>query len=253
MRVPPPTLSRAEIDARAVEKRQRVVDFLASGEVFTGPRIVAQLVDTGLRNAQRLLAAMVRDGVLVSEKIDVLGGMIYGVTSRGLSFSLLDDIGPHFERGRVSPFFIAHHLDCQTARLQAEAAGWSDWTPDRRLAARGLKKIPDAIATAPDGAKYGVEMERTIKTPKRYAEIILTHLQQIKAGYYASVIYVSPRGESRAVERAIHRVETVRVNGESVRLTDAHFARFLFLNLDEFPHTLRLNTTSPRAGAEAHP
>lgn len=253
MRLPPPKLTREQIESRATEKRQRVLAFLASGEVFTSTRIVAALVNTGLRNSQRLLNTMVRDGVLASERIDVLGGTIYGVTPHGIALSSLDDPGPHFEVGRCKALFVAHHIDCQVARLQAEAAGWRDWVPDRVLVGRGLKKIPDAISTTPSGAKVAIEIERTIKTPKRYSEILVSHLQQIKAGYYSHVIYISPRNESHAVERAIRRVQTVRVGGESLRLTDAHFVRFLFLNLDEFPGAVKLNTNSPRVAVEAHP
>lgn len=253
MRVPPPQLSRAEIESRALEKRQRVLDFLASGEVFTSARIVVALVNIGLRNSQRLLTSMMRDGLVAVEKIDVLGGSVYGITPRGIALSLVDDPGPHFESGRVGALHIHHHLDCQTARLAAEAVGWREWVPDRRLAARGLRKIPDAISTAPGGAKVAVEIERTIKTPKRYSDIIVAHLQQIKASYYSHVIYVSPRGESHAVQRALKRVETVRVNGESVRLTDAHFARFLFVDLSDFPRAVSLNQPTPRVITEAHP
>jgi hypothetical protein len=253
MRRPPPTLSRAEIDARATEKRQRVLDFLASGEVFTSARVVAALVNVGLRNSQRLLSSMTRDSLLVAEKIDVLGCTIYGVTPRGIALSSVNDPGPHFESGRVGALYIAHHFDCQAARLAAEAAGWRSWVPDRRLAARGFKKIPDAISTAPWGANIAFEIERTIKTPKRYSEIIASHLLQIKAGHYTHVIYISPRGESRVIQRALRRVETVRVNGESRRLTDAHFARFIFVDLDQFPRAVLLNTSSSRAAVEAHP
>lgn len=253
MRLPPPTLTRSEIDARATEKRQRVLNFLASGEVFTSARIAASLVNIGLRNSQRLLCSMTRDDLLAAEKIDVLGGRIYGITPRGIALSSQDDPGPHFESGRVGALHIAHHLDCQAARLAGEAAGWCNWIPDRRLAARGFKKIPDAISTAPWGAKFALEIERTIKTPKRYAEIIAAHLLQIKTGYYTHVIYISPRGESRAILRALHRVETVRVNGEPRRLTDAHFARFVFVDLDEFPRAVMLNTSLPRAAVGVHP
>lgn len=237
-RSPLPKLSRAEIESRAAEKRRRVLDFLSSGEVFTSAHIVAALVNTGLRTAQRLLASMTRDGHVVAEKIDVLGGSIYGVTPHGIALSALDDAGPHHERGRVNALFIAHHLDCQIARLKAETAGWKNWVPKRVLVNRKLKKISDAIATTQSGVNVAIEIERTIKTPKRYSDIILAHLQQIKAGYYTRVIYISPRGESHAIERAFRRVKTMRVNGEPVQLIDAHFAHFLFVDLDEFPHAI---------------
>lgn len=253
MRVPLLNLSRSEIEVRALVKRQRVLDFLSTGEVFTSARIVTALVSTSLRTAQRLCTSMVRDGFLSAEKIDVLGIQIFGITSHGIALSNIDNPGPHFESGRVGPLFINHHLDCQVARLQAQAVGWGDWTPDRKLAGRGLKKVPDAIATAPGGVRVAVEIERTIKTPKRYAEIIHAHLLQVKASYYSCIIYISPRGEKDAIRRALRRVETVRVNGEAVRLTDAHFSRFLFVDLHDFPTALKLNTTSPRAAAEAHP
>jgi len=252
MRTPPPNLTHAEIKSRAMAKRQSVLDFLASWEVFTNSRIVAALVGVGIRNSQRLLTSMTRDSLLVAQKIDPLGNTIYGITPRGVALSSLDDPGPHFEIRRVGALHIAHHLDCQTARLAAESEGWGNWVPDRRLASRGLKKVPDAVSTAPWGATFALEMERTIKTPKRYAEIIAAHLLQIKSGYYTHVIYISPRNESTAVQRALKRVKTVRVNGETHRLTDAHFARFTFVNLEQFPRAITLNANSSRAMGKAH-
>ena len=43
------------------------------------------------------------------------------------------------------------------------------------LHSKGLKKIPDAIATSPSGERVVIEIERYVKTPKWYVEIISAH------------------------------------------------------------------------------
>lgn len=83
--------------------------------------------------------------------------------------------------------------------------------------------------------RVAVEIERTIKTPLRYSQIIPAALRDVKAGRYDRVQYLSPQGRADAVFRALHRVETVKVGGDSVRLTDQHWARFSFANLADWP------------------
>lgn len=230
-----PHLSHPEIWARAHAKRRLVLDWLAGGECYSTAQNLAKLLELSRPTVHDLLSAMERDGLLQHESVDASTRKIWGVTPHGIALSSVEKPGPHFERGRVSAGFIQHHLDTQKARLQAEANGWIGWMPGKLLYDIGLKKIPDAVATTPASQTIAIEIERTIKTPKRYAEIIPATLMDVKAGRYAAVHYISPQGHASAIERALRRVEKVKVGGETVKLTDAHFTRFSFHDLSEWP------------------
>lgn len=231
-----PRMSRLEIMARAEAKQQLVLDFLSSGEVWSTGPILQMLLGLSARRVQALLQRMERDGLLKSVRVDGFGKLqnACGITPTGLAFSenAAADC-PRFEC-LPSPQFMQHHLDTQRARLQAEAAGWQ-WTPGKLLYNKGFQKVPDALATSPTGERVAVEIERTIKTPLRYAQVIPAALKDVKAGQYSRVIYISPQGRADAVFRALHRVAVVKVSGDSVKLTDAHWLRFIFANLTDWP------------------
>ncbi|MEW6558944.1 MAG: hypothetical protein AB1412_01925 [Pseudomonadota bacterium] len=230
-----PHMSRAQINARAQAKEALVLDFLASGEVWSTAPLLAQLLALSLRRAYALIQRMERDNLLSVDRISSRLALV-GITPTGLAYSQHPAAAqcPRFEPGRVSEAFIAHHIDTQRARLHAEAAGWG-WTPGKLLYNAGLLKVPDALATSPNGERVAIEIERTIKTPLRYQQIIPAALRDIKAGRYDRVQYLSPQGRADAVLRALHRVQSVKVGGESVKLTDAHWARFRFANLADWP------------------
>lgn len=232
----PPRMTRAEINARAQAKEQIVLSFLASGEVWTTVPILQLLLSLSPRRVHLLMQRMQRDQLVKSVAVDGFGHtkLAFGITPTGLAFA--ENAAPDCPRfeSLPSPQFMAHHLDTQRARLQAERAGWT-WKAGKLLYNSGLQKVPDALATSPAGEIVAIEIERTIKTPLRYQQIIPSALKDIKAGRYARVVYISPQGRADAVQRALHRVDVVKVSGESVRLTPAHWARFEFMNLVDFP------------------
>ncbi len=230
-----PRMSRTQIDARARAKESLVLDFLASGEVWSTASMLAQLLALSLRRAYALISRMERDNLVILDRINPRLSLV-GITPTGLAYSSHPAAArcARFEPGRQSESFISHHLDTQRARLQAEAAGWS-WLAGKLLYANGWNKVPDALAISLAGERVAIELERTIKTSLRYQQIIPAALRDIKAGRYDRVLYLSPQDRADAVQRALHRVQSVKVGGESVKLTDSHWARFSFSNLADWP------------------
>ena len=135
---------------------------------------------------------------------------------------------------------IQHHLDLQQARYQAEALGWKNWLPGNQLP-KGIAKRPDAIAK--DSLQLdtiAIELERTIKTKKRYEVIFSTYLQAIKRGDYASVHYVCPDPEfAKRLKRMFQLINSVPVSGQRVKILDKHRAKFPVFSLKNWPPTFR--------------
>lgn len=235
-----PRMTQAEKAQRAAAKRSALLAFLASNEVWTVAEIAARICGTSKRRAVATLDAMERDALIATEALTYGGRSIklYGITPHGCAVAGVFE-APHFERGRTNPAYIPHRLEGQRARLQAEAAGWTGWQPERALRAQaskeGWKKIPDALGINKDGERVAVEVERFTKTPKRYSELILLYLQEIKNGRYHHVDFVCPPGVETLVQRAMGRVDAVRLNGEVVAVTDAHRARFRYYSLATWP------------------
>lgn len=236
MRVPLPIMTHDERMARSAAKAEILLKFLGSGEVYTTADVAATLLQIDRSRAAACLASLEKQGALACETHTVASRLvrIYGVTPHGLAIA--DCCGnPHFELGRTNSSYIAHRLDTQRMRIQADAAGWTDWTPERILRFQNLKKIPDAVATSPAGNRIAIEIERFCKTPKRYGELIVAYLQEIKNGKYAEVHYVCPEGIERLIRNSFSKLESVKLNGEAVKLEEKHKARFKFFSFNNWP------------------
>lgn len=236
MRAPIPTMTHIEKMARAAAKTELLLKFLGSGEVYTTADLAGDLLQIDRRRAAALLASLEKQGFLKSEvhSVNARQLRIAGITPHGLAF--VDACGgQHFELGRTNAGWIPHRLEIQRCRIAAEAAGWHDWTTERQLRDMQLKKIPDAIATDPNGQRVAIELERFAKTPKRYAEIVAAHMLQVVAEHYSRIEYVCPHGIAKLIQNSMAKVATVKVGGESVTLEDRHRARFSYHNINNWP------------------
>lgn len=235
-----PAMSHAERMARAADKRTALLDFLASGEVWTVVDVAADVIGTSRRRALDTLAAMERDALIASDPIQVGGRQttLYGITPHGCAVADRFDC-PHFEKSRTNPSWVEHRVAGQRMRLAAEAAGWKNWLPERalrvRAAAEGWKKIPDAVGTNPAGEVVAVEVENHCKTPKRYAELFLAYIQDMKAERFYRVAFICPPGVEVLVAKSMARVTHVKLSGELVAITDKHRARFGYFNFNNWP------------------
>jgi hypothetical protein len=108
-----------------------------------------------------------------------------------------------FELGRTKPLWVPHHRRCQFVRIAAERAGWTGWTSERALREGNakLKKIPDAITTSPSGLKVAIEVERHVKTIKRYEDIQWLYLADLKNGKVDRVVYICPTKIAPAIQK----------------------------------------------------
>ncbi len=238
-----PRMTYAERQARNEAKRLLILQFLSSGEAYTGVQIVAQVMACSAASAERTLARLVRDGALKSEVHFVRSRKmkIFGITNHGLALSGEFD-NSAFELGRINSQHILHHLQTQQARVNAEVAGWTDWKPGKMLHGLGLKKVPDAHVVSPAGRRVAIELELHIKTQKRYSEIVSAHLQAITKKLWDEVHYLTSPELVLPLQRAFQKIETIPVLGERHKLEEKHRARFRFASLCDWPHAVGENT-----------
>lgn len=232
-----PVMTHLQRQARAMAKRQLLLQFLASGEVYTNTDIAAKIMRVSQRSAQRTLAALVLCGSLKFESHLVTSRktFIYGITPHGLALCNKFDM-PFFQLGKTNSSYITHHLQTQQARLAAESCGWTDWRPGKILYNQNLPKVPDAIATSPHGVRVAIENERHIKTCKNYETVISGHLKSMTKKLWSEVHYLTPRGLAERVQRAFQHVQSVPVNGDRVQLEQIHRDRFKFYELQNWPN-----------------
>lgn len=215
--------------ARNIEKLLTILVFLRS-ETWSTVKILSEHMgcsQTKIRVAMRQLtgAEFVR-----SHNPDSMLETIYGLTTAGLMKSFDDGsepkIVPIFEPSKIRDANLRHHLDLQRARIILERSGWTGWIRGNPTDCR-MRKIADATAISPNGQRVAIELERTIKTAKRYEAIFSEYLQAIRRGEYSWVLYVAPsQTRAQSLTRLFRLITAVNVGGKRVSISDEHRARF---------------------------
>lgn len=232
-------MTRAQKLARAEDKRRLVMNFLASGEVYSTIPVLARLMGVSEQTAQPVLKKLVEEKMLKVEKnaVPFSNLKLWGISAHGLAIT--DTAHPkcrEFSVGKTSPFFIAHHIEGQHVRLDLERAGWRSYTPGKILMGenclRRNKCIADALATSPDGRRVALEIERNIKSETRMGSAMAAHMQQFIEKNYDCVYYFTPHRE--ALERVFLKVAYVKMDNTWIKLTDSHRARFKIMDMDFF-------------------
>lgn len=161
---------------------------------------------------------------------------IWGITPHGVMLSFhegeeITDIRA-FEPSKVKPSQVNHTLDIQQARVKAELAGWTNWDY-AGFSKKGLKN-PDAIATRPDGKVVAIEIERTLKSFRRYPDVLVSHLAARKQGCWDEIYYLMPdKSMKRKVERIFASIDKARYQNQTIQISDEHKAPFKFFTYDE--------------------
>lgn len=243
----------AQRKARASEKRAMVLRFLRD-EIWTVTEVVASLLGLGYPAAHAVLKAMARDGLINSEALHIPARrgvsrvVLHGITAQGLAYAWDLDETPlprnPWEPSKTNALFVPHQIAIQLARIKAEMAGWQNWKPARSLMGIGLPKLPDAEAIDLDGMKVAVELEREIKTDKRYEAIIGAYVSVIKKDErWDRVDYLCPDADfAQRLARIFGRLKQLRLeyrNGNPCKvgqLQPAHLERFRFYAVKDWPN-----------------
>ncbi|EAA5436891.1 hypothetical protein EWG81_23700 [Salmonella enterica subsp. enterica serovar Muenchen] len=230
--------------ARNEEKIDIVLRFLRD-EYCTTAEMVAQLLGVeAIQPVYRFLNKMTDKGYLRHHNFMIEGRSVrlWGLTPHGVAFSFADDEPLEdltaFQPSSVAVSTLAHKLDIQRTRLRMEARGATNWRYMNALKSNGLKQ-PDALATV-DGKTLAFEIERTVKSRKRYKEIVSNYLFNRKAHGIDEIWYICPDARSRLrVEKAITGVDEIvhPTTGEARKTATLDparlFAPFKFKTLEE--------------------
>lgn len=232
--------SHSERLEKSRQNNANILTFLFN-ETWSSAPILGRVINLTTSGTYKKLNKLVQKGLLKRHYIRELGMSIWGITKEGL-LEAWECGAPVvnrsvFEPSKISPFFIHHHLDLQNARLNAEARSWQEWKPDKLLS-KGLKKRPDAVSLNSQRQRIAIELERTIKTLKRYETIWALFLMDIKNGLYDYIHYVVPDEKmKRALERIFSLIQSVPVNGQRIKIENKHRLKFEIHLLEDWPVT----------------
>lgn len=238
--------------ARAEEKRRKILRFLRR-EGWTTTDVVATLLGIGYSAAHQALKATEREGLTSSSALFVPGKfgvnkmVLHGITAQGLAYAYdldeVQDARSPWEPSKTNPSFVPHQVMTQLARVRAEQGGWQEWQPARALMGLGLPKLPDGQGISPDGMRVAIEVEREIKTDRRYEAVIGAYIAQIKAdGRWQRVDYLCTNADfAERLARIFGRLRQLRLElpgkpAKVGRLEQAHLNRFRFYSYEQWPN-----------------
>jgi hypothetical protein len=183
------------------------------------------------QGAYRTLATLESEGFLACAEVMIFKRMsqkIFGVTAHGLAHAFEVDEPmerrPVFEPSKVKLSTLNHELDIQRLRLRAEGAGWRNWIPGSRLGISlpGMKR-PDAVSLDPQGLWVAIEVERTIKTTKRYEVLLSQYLQLVAKGKFSRVLWLCPTADlALRLNKILGSINAVPVAGKRIELEERH-------------------------------
>jgi len=228
-------LSRAEKMQMAENKQSAILSFLASGEVYTTLPILMLLLKRSESTIRRTVELMLKENLLKLEPLEVGSKktILIGITPHGVGMADRAGLCPHFAIGRTNPAYVSHHLAVQETRIKAVNFGGTDWLPGRALRNKSYLKVPDALYVM-DGRTIAVEVERNIKTPKRYAEVMSNYLQEMSKKSWTEVHYITTPNVVPRIQKIFNELGTVTVKGTVVKLEQKHLGRFKFYSFDEY-------------------
>jgi len=228
----------SEREARRKRKREAAIRFLAL-ETWTIQRVLQSVLRCSRSASYKLISQLEKEGIIRSHAIEDLRLTALGITPHGVAIASSEYDLPislaTFQPSKIRPVSVAHRIDLQRARVAAEGSGWTDWTLAKSLP-KTWTKLPDAVAQSASGQIVAVELERVVKSRRRYEAILSQHLQAITQGRYDIVHYVSPsRPVASAIDRMFRSVSRVPVGGQRVTLSAKHRARLPVFELEQWP------------------
>ncbi|MDR7656486.1 replication-relaxation family protein [Acinetobacter junii] len=223
----------SQFEARRAEKEKIILNFLKD-ERFSTARHIAVLLKTKRTATFETVKRMEKKGLLLQAKVE--DQSLWGLTPQG---AFLAD-GRHFDPKRISAITIRHDLAVQKAKVEAMAMGWSGFLAERTLRQMAVKErttwlqVPDAFAVSPKGRKVALEVERTVKTPKRYTVIFDSYCQMLADKTIQEVIYICTEDIKDRLERLFLKIETMTVDGKRHAFSESFRARFHFVTCEKW-------------------
>ncbi|MGY5652748.1 MobC family replication-relaxation protein [Vibrio cincinnatiensis] len=234
-------LDHAQRTARNEEKTRLVLRFLRD-ETWTHIDVIQQLLGIKTRSpVHGFLRKLEARELIKSEFFSVAYGrdiQIWGITPNGLAHSFDDGEEykdrPTFSVKKVTQSTMQHKLDLQRLRVLCERCGFTNWRDGSQLGLRKSGfKVPDALVDM-NGNTVAIEVERTIKTAKRYAEIIASHLRASRDRHWTKVFYFCPDEQTKKrLMNVFFSVKELKFEGQVFPLNSAHYDKFQFFTYED--------------------
>ena len=220
-------------------REAKVLSFLLC-EKFTTASIIHQLLDLKtLRSVRKLVQRMVQKGLVYKHDVSP-NFSVFGITNEGIIKAQKDlnkiEVWSYFEPSKINYLTVNHALDIQKVHIACINLGL-DFTLGKELGSRAkADKIPDAIIDF-NGKKICIEVERTMKTKRRYQNVIAHYMDEVILKKVNQVLYVCPTESVRhQIKKVFGSIATFPLKNDprkrSVAFAENHRVFFKFVDVD---------------------
>lgn len=234
--------SRTEQEKIRKAKELLILSFLLD-EGYTTVTILALLLTMTPSGIRRILNSMEAKQLIKAHQVAVPLNprkvSVWGLTPTGAAFVTPDNEPLRFfEVGRIKPITMEHSLALQRVKAGLVRDGWSGWQSSSRMLRRAnlersiWVQVPDAVAISPKGRKVAIELERSLKTPKRYVEILENYAEMILYETVNEVFYFCPASLEKRLRSMFYRIEKIVIQEEVVQVHESLLKRFHFISYD---------------------
>jgi hypothetical protein len=248
-----PLLPTKEIAERKREKTMLVLRFLRT-TIYSTAELLGMVMRLRDRShAYMTLKALERAKLIQSAKSDIVGRKtLWGITLAGQRFCLQDgdeENTKFFNPAKISSSTLEHYLAIQRVHIALEKEAWKafeypDKTPRPHLKGGNLAPEnqytirPDLLATNPDAIRGAIEVERFVKSERRYEEhVIPGHVRKLNAHEYDFVLWIARDiDHQQTLENTIRKVvQKLRENQRFyLEARPTHYKIFQFSNLQSW-------------------
>jgi hypothetical protein len=240
-------LNLTEAKQKSRENLQKLLEFLYA-EKYSKATILQEVIGLQTRSAIcRILRRMERQD-LVRRHQYVNSIVLWGITPNGIHDAIGKDEKitdwTYFEPSKINLNTLEHQFDVQKIHALCIRQNIG-FIPGRTLGSRVFNdKVPDGIIIAGNN-RIAVEVERSIKSKRRYDGIIYNYLKAIKAGKYTKVLYVAPTPEKcQRIKKVFYDMGkiTMKINGVNKLLklsAEKHLKFFEFIFCGEIRPLLK--------------
>lgn len=166
--------------------------------------------------------------------------VLWGITTKGLGYTHLtadqEFDWKHFQPSKVNLSLLSHTLDIQYIHVQCIKNNLRFISGSKLGMRDTMDKVPDAIIYAQQGT-IAIEVERHIKSKRRYNPIVYNYLKAIKQGLYQKILYVAPtERQKEAIKKSILNLGYITADAGSskikYKLEKSYLDFFGFTTLD---------------------
>ena len=219
-------MNKKELIEQGKITQNKVLSYLVEFKYST-PKTISNALNINYKTLISALNRYIKQELLIVVFTEVPKEKVVGITWQGLTELGIIETKKIFNPSRFSERTLIHWLQCQNYATLRRNKNIRCYPPEsKKFAQKG--RIVDLIEER-ENFNIGIEIERTAKTPKRYAEVWGGHIQAIQNNEYKLVKYILTTKRAEIVEKIFQKTKYILTKDKRKIDFEQYKSRFKFV------------------------